>query len=143
MTAHKRRHTTQPFALCKLSYMNLRRTQLLVMERIGEHLNRLEEMRASYPLPAHAAQVADFMRHISESFHEYNNAEELLKELDERKAVIRRDPLPQNREEFERRAVLFQVMVELEQFLTLKAEFVRRLPKSDIETFWNISGSGR
>ena len=25
MTAHKRRHTTQPFALCKLSYAHLRR----------------------------------------------------------------------------------------------------------------------
>lgn len=28
MTAHKRRHTTQPFALCKLSYRDIQRYQM-------------------------------------------------------------------------------------------------------------------
>ena len=34
MTAHKRRHTTQPFALCKLSYRNFGRD-------LKEHVNMI------------------------------------------------------------------------------------------------------
>ncbi len=115
-------------------YMSLRRTQLLVLERIDEHQKKLGTCFLK-----HAGCIAGFLRHVSDSFHEYNNAEGLLNELAELKAAVRLDPLPREQAEFEQRAVLFQIITELEQFLTLKREFVRRLSQEDIRMFWNAS----
>ena len=73
---------------------------------------------------------------VSSSFHEYNNARGLLEELEDVKQQMRLQPLPVTREEFEARAVLFQVLLELERFLVLKREFVQGLSREDISAFW-------
>ncbi len=83
-----------------------------------------------------SARIAGFLFHTGERLHEYNNVVGLLEDLESVKAEMRRDPMPRGREEFEYRAVLFQILTELEQFLLLKREFVRRLSQEDLETFW-------
>ena len=52
------------------------------------------------------------------------------------KLEMRQQPLPATREEFEARAVLLQVLLELERFLVLKREFVQGLSREDISAFW-------
>lgn len=37
MTAHKRRHTTQPFALCKLSYRYLEKKNMYLLRQDHNH----------------------------------------------------------------------------------------------------------
>lgn len=113
-----------------LSYMGLRKNQLLILRRIQSHLEWLDSF------PEQARYLAGLFRSVSRSFHEYNNARGLLEELEDVKQQMRLQPLPGTREEFEARAVLFQVMLELEQFLVLKREFVDGLTRHDIRSFW-------
>ena len=49
---------------------------------------------------------------------------------------MREQPLPESREEFESRAVLFQILLELEQFLEIKKKFVEELSAEEIGKFW-------
>lgn len=114
-----------------LSYMALRKSQLMVLRRIQFHLGW------SRSFPVQASDISALFASVSRSFHEYNNAEGLLDELEQVKMQMRQQPLPVTREEFEARAVLFQILLELEQFLIMKREFVKGLSRQDIRMFWN------
>ncbi len=129
-----------------IRYMNMRKMQSLVLGKIAGNIGHLADTGvvrepgtdggqeiAHWP---QAGQIARLMGQISRSFHEYNNAVELLKELDSLKQSMRRQPLPVNRQEFESRAVLFQILLELEQLLVLKREFVQELTADEIGKFW-------
>lgn len=120
-----------------LRYMNMRKVQALVLYRIEEHICRLRL------LPPQAKLIAGLIEHISGSFHEYNNALELLTELNAVKLSMREQPLPTEREEFENRAVLFQILLELEQFLVMKKEFVEELSEDEIKEFWKYRTDSR
>ena len=48
----------------------------------------------------------------------------LLKELSQIRGKMKGQPLPQNRPEFEDRANLFLLMERLQEFLTIKSDFV-------------------
>ena len=113
-----------------LRYMNMRRTQAFVLGRIEGELKHLGE------LPSQAQPIAELMERISGGFHEYNNAVGLLEALDAVKEAMREQPLPELREEFENRAVLFQILLELEQFLEIKKKFVEELSAEEIGKFW-------
>ena len=113
-----------------LRYMNMRRTQAFVLGRIEGELKHLGE------LPSQAQPIAELMERISGGFHEYNNAVGLLEALDAVKEAMREQPLPELREEFENRAVLFQILLELEQFLEIKKKCVEELSAEEIGKFW-------
>lgn len=141
-----------------IRYMNMRKMQSLVLGKIAGNIGHLtgsgaagewgiggeqgiawkpgiagERGIAVWP---QAGQIAELMRQISSSFHEYNNAVELLGELEMLKLSMREQPLPGDRREFENRAVLFQILLELEQLLVLKKEFVLELTGDEIGKFW-------
>lgn len=113
-----------------VSYLEMRKLQLEVLRSITDDIKGIPVLlRQTYP-------IADFIRHISESFHELNNAEGLLTELEQLKNYYRQETLPKTREEFEYRAVLFQILKELEYFLILKRNFVLNLEKKNLKTYW-------
>ncbi len=120
-----------------LRYMVLRKTQLAVLARISDHLRRREAF------PGQAKWLSGLMRSVSRSFHEYNNALGLLEELAGVKGELEREALPATREEFEARAILFQVLLELEEFLLIKREFVAEMTAEEIGEFWNNNVSSR
>lgn len=113
-----------------LRYMNMRRAQSAVLVRIADHVGHLDM------LPPQSEQIARFILRIGGSFHEHNNAVALLKDLQQVKGSMRTQKLPDTREEFESRAVLYRVLLELEQFLEIKRTFVEELTADEIGTFW-------
>ena len=67
---------------------------------------------------------------LSHLFHEtacqlseQNPALTLIDDIEQLLETFRHGDLPQTREEFERRAVLFQLLQDLERFILLKVEF--------------------
>ena len=118
-----------------LRYMNMRMVQASVLGRIAENIGHLGM------LPPQSNQIAHFVRQISASFHEHNNAVELLEGLKRVKESMRKQPLPDSREEFESRAVLYRILLELEQFLEIKKTFVEELTADEVKLFWK-DGSG-
>lgn len=119
-----------------LRYMNMRQMQSAVLGQVAENIGHLSA------LPPQSERIALFIRQIGGSFHEYNNAVELLRELERVKDDMRKQPLPGTRDEFESRAVLYRILLELEHFLRIKRLFVEAMSEAEIEKFWKGSGGG-
>lgn len=113
-----------------LKYMNMRKQQAVVLERMERQICYLEL------LPRQSEQIAGLLRQISQRFHEHNNALGFLEELEQLKQEMREQPLPKERSEFENRAILYQLLFELEEFLQIKKEFVFSLSEKEIQEFW-------
>lgn len=113
-----------------VSYLEMRKLQVGVLKEITNNMKHIPVvLRQTYP-------IAEFMEHIAASFHERNNAEGLLQELDTLQKHYRQEKLPLTREEFEYRATLFQILKELEYFLVLKRNFIRDLEAKNMKSYW-------
>lgn len=111
-------------------YLKMRKEQYELLVRIAHNLPRLRE---SY---SQTASVASLFHMTAESMNEYNNAEELLYTLSEMRTVFRSAPLPVTRPEFESRAVLYEIVNEIQELLLLKLKFSENLTPYQIKTFW-------
>lgn len=103
----------------ELDYVAMREQQSIVLREIYDNILRIRY------LPKQAKQVAGLLGQIGEDFRRDNTVEGLLEQrralLDEMKS----QPLPHSREEFEARAVLFYILMQIKQFLEIKREFMR------------------
>jgi len=61
---------------------------------------------------------------IGEDFRRDNTVEGLLEKRENLLAQMKSQPLPDSREEFEARAILFYILMQIKRFLELKREFV-------------------
>lgn len=113
-----------------IQYIDMRKTQVMKLNELCSGIAHL-----TY-LPPQAVELATFTHEIRESFHEYNNAVGLLEKAHKIREAYKKQEIPKSRDEFENRAILYQVMIGLEEFLMLKQEFVKELTPKQIETFW-------
>lgn len=116
-----------------VSYMELRLTQLSVLERIYTLVQNVDKHQLTQTLA-----VGEYMNLVAKSFRENNNGIMLLEELTRLKAYFETDELPNNRREFENRAVLYQIVCEMQWFIQLKAEFAESLTDKQLEEFWDV-----
>jgi uncharacterized membrane protein YgaE (UPF0421/DUF939 family) len=102
-------------------YMDMRYQQLKVLKNMRRHF---EKFSITY---SQTEMIANFTLRLSNSIHEYNTAEGLLKRLQDLKENFKVMELPKTREEFENRAMLYQFLNDLEQFLMIKNDFKKNL----------------
>lgn len=79
-------------------------------------------MQIAY-LPKQAQMIADFLGELEQAYHKYNTVTEYLKKLQDLEEEMKKEALPESREEFEARAILFYVMMQLEELLWIKRHF--------------------
>lgn len=113
-----------------VSYLEMRKLQIGVLKDVTDTLLQIDS------LPVQAEPIAEFIEHIAASFHEKNNVTGLLTILEQLREHFREEPLPETREEFENRAILYQVMKELEYFLLLKRNFILEIEEKDMKPYW-------
>lgn len=104
-----------------VKYMDMRVQQFHALNNMRKHFERFS---ISYK---QSTMIADFTLRVSESIHEYNTAEGLLKSLKVLRESFITMELPKTREEFENRAMLYQFLNDLEQFLLIKNGFKKEL----------------
>ncbi|MBP1756019.1 MAG: putative rane protein, partial [Firmicutes bacterium] len=114
-----------------VSYLEMRKLQLGVLKDITATITQITV------LPTQAEALAEFVEHIAASFHEKNNVTGLFIILEQLKEHFRLEPLPKSREEFENRALLYQIMKDLEYFLLLKRDFILEIEKKDMKAYWS------
>lgn len=101
------------------NYFAMRSAQLIILYDINNSLDNIfESTDQTYDL-------SDFFRHVSEELSETNTAAKLRNELDQLKTRFRQQSLPQSRNEFETRSMLFDILLDCEKFLNLKYEFYK------------------
>lgn len=113
-----------------VSYLEMRRLQINVLMDIKDKINQIPIiLDQSYP-------IAEFMEKTADSFHELNNVIGLLEELDQLYQYFKKEELPKTREEFEYRAILFQILKEIEYFLLIKRDFVQEIEDKGMKSYW-------
>lgn len=118
-----------------IAYMNMREQQTAVLREIYKKIVSIRRI-----LPQ-TEQVSDLFHATAVSFGESNNARELLAKLSEVLRQMKDSPLPVTREEFEDRAVLYGILMDLEYFLQLKRDFADALTEEQIRRYWGKSGA--
>ena len=108
----------------ELNYIRMREQQSVILQEIYKNI------KAIAYLPKQAAQVAELLDRIEQEYHRDNTVEGLLKDLEELLADMKTQSLPENREEFEARAILFYILMQLKNLLELKREFVKNIADS-------------
>ena len=100
-----------------LSYMEMRTSQFETIKRMKKHFSRF------YMTYSQTELLAEYTYKVAFNIRRDNNCIDLLSEHNILKKEYKKMDLPKNREEFENRALLFQFLNDLEDFLLLKKNF--------------------
>ncbi len=113
-----------------IKYMEMRKQQCEVLREIYEKIIGLTTV------PDQAYLVADFIKEISSSLAESNNAKKLIEEEEQLLARLKDTPLPITREEFEDRAILYMILKDFRIFLKMKESFAESLTEEQKRKYW-------
>lgn len=95
-------------------------------------LDRMTDLLTDINLKTEANNIlASIFGETAEQLDEQNTGEELLEKLARLYQIFRDSPLPETREEFEIRAILFYIMTDFEKFLELKRDFYFEYSEKD------------
>jgi uncharacterized membrane protein YgaE (UPF0421/DUF939 family) len=113
-----------------IEYMEMRKQQLKVLNEICEKIKTLTTVTLQ------AREVADFIENIAKTLGESQNAKGLLMMEDSLLLKFKESPLPVTRDEFENRAVLYMILMDLRIFLKMKEEFADSLTEEQKDRYW-------
>lgn len=102
-----------------IDYIEMRVKQLDTIKRMTSHFSRFSITYEQTLI------MAKFTENIATNIYADNDCIELLYELKKLRTSYKEMPLPKTREEFENRAMLFQFLNDLEDFLLIKKDFKR------------------
>ena len=114
-----------------LKYSQMRNRQCEILKNIYASIKDLTYV------PSEVHGISTFLQEIADSFHEMNNAKELSDKLEKLWQSYKQRELPKDRDEFENRAALLQIMRNLKLFLQEKQEFVSALSEEEKQKYWN------
>ena len=113
------------------------------MKQCGALHNLHSEMRRMRQMPKQAHIVADFIMDISQYVTEMNDPKKQIEELENILDKLRNEPLPETHEEFENRAELYHVLMDLEEFLLYKKRFVEEIDETQFRVYWKQEIEGK
>lgn len=120
-----------------ISYFEMRHSQCQVLHNLHS------EMRKIRTMPAQAKVVAGYLLYLTDYVVEYNEPVEQKERLEQIFETMRKEALPESREEFEGRAILYHIMMDIEDFLIYKERFIRELNEVQREKYWKRGGAGK
>lgn len=104
----------------RIELFNLKRAQYKVLVRMRRHFYKF------YLSTEHTLMVSQFTKEVSDSIGVNKIYKKALLDLQKIKETFVNTELPNSREKFENRAVLYQFLNDIEEFLELKEEFLTR-----------------
>lgn len=113
-----------------IRYVTMRREQCTILQEIYRQMIKLTIV------PEQAKPLSGFLAEIAAQYDECNDCTGLLEQLEQLHTAYRSDALPENREEFENRAILYCILTELRSFLEIKQRFYRSLPEQERRQFF-------
>lgn len=113
-----------------IQYFEMRTKQFNILHNLHY------EMKKIRTLPKQAEIVADYLVYLKGYVTEFNDPAEQMTRLQELFADLTRQDLPGTREEFESRAMLYHILMDLEDFLKYKKRFVEALDDRLRRLYW-------
>ncbi len=113
-----------------INYFRMRKQQCGVLHNLHSEMRRLRN------LPKQANTIADYIKSLTEYITEMNDPTEQMKELEVLLDNMKTQPLPENRDEFESRALLYHILMDLEDFLLFKRRFIESIDEEQFKIYW-------
>ena len=99
-------------------YFEMRLTQCHILHNLQNEMQKIRNM------PVQAEIVAEYIEYLSQYVTELNEPAPQLQQLADIFLWMKNEPLPVSRAEFESRAVLYHILMDLEDFLMEKKRFI-------------------
>lgn len=98
-------------------YFLMRQEQSTLLQQMSQNLTHIQ-------ITTRESKILGGLFYLTaDQLHELNTGEYLLRDVELLHDHFRESSLPQSREEFESRAILFQLMLDFKQFLLIKRKF--------------------
>ena len=120
-----------------INYFRMRREQCEAMLNLHKEMNRISQ------LPEEAQIVSEYILDMCEHVTEMNDPQKQITQLEEVTDNIKNQSLPKNREEFEGSALLYHVLMELEDFLLYKKRFIESIDEEQFRVYWKREIEGK
>ena len=114
-----------------IDYFEMREKQYTVLHNLHYEIKKIRTM------PKQAAVVADYIRYLKKYVIEMNDPKEQIKRLHDILEEMEKTSLPASWEEFEGKAKVYHIMMDLEEFLIYKKRFVESLDEKKLRIYWN------
>lgn len=123
-------NTFQSHPAYYIDYFEMRIKQCSVLYSLHDEMKKIRTM------PEQAQRIAQYILYVADHVTEVNVPAPQLERLEEIFAEMKKELLPVTREEFEGRAMLYHILMDLEEFLISKECFVNALEERQLERYW-------
>ena len=113
-----------------IDYFEMRLRQCTILHNLHYEMKQIRNM------PAQAKIISDYILYMSDYVIEINLPVKQLNRLNEIFDNMKKEPLPKSRDEFESRAILYHILMDLEDFLVFKRRFVDELNEKQKKIYW-------
>lgn len=114
-----------------IDYFEMRMKQCDVLHNLHYEMKKIRTM------PRQAEIIAEYILYLTDYVIEMNVPKLQLEKLHQIFSDMKKEPLPITREEFESRAMLYHILMDLEEFLVYKKRFVNELDEHQLQRYWN------
>ena len=80
--------------------------------------------------------INTYIMYMADYVVEMNIPDQQIEKLEEISEQMKQEELPKTREEFEGRALLYHILMDLEEFLVYKKRFVNGLDEKKLRIYW-------
>lgn len=112
------------------AYFEMRARQCGTLHSLHAEMGRIRKV------PIQACVVAKFILDVAPYVKEMNEPKKQLDELHELLEKFHDEALPTTREEFESRAELYHILMDLEEFILYKKKFVEEIDETQFQKYW-------
>lgn len=130
-------NTFQSHSKYYISYFEMRYEQCRILQNLHDELVKIRNM------PSHAVMLAEYLMYLVDYVIEINHPTQQIARLNSILEDMRGRELPKTREEFETRAMLYHILMDIQDFLTLKEKFVSELDQTQLEQYWENSNKSK
>ena len=114
-----------------IDYFEMRLDQCHVLHNLHYEMKKIRTM------PKQAKIIADYMLYMMDYVIELNIPSHQMEKLNEIFLCMKSEELPATRDEFESRALLYHILMDIEEFLKFKMRFVNGLNGKQRKIYWN------
>ncbi|MCD8090647.1 MAG: aromatic acid exporter family protein [Clostridiales bacterium] len=128
-----RDNTLQNHTEFYINFFTLRKNQCAILESLYKNLGKVGNRSFNADI------TADFLKDLSESFSIQNDVTLRINKLEDIIDSFKSKPLPKSYPEFEETAILYYILKSMEDFFTLKRDFISSLSEEQMLIYLNRS----
>lgn len=113
-----------------VDYLEMRLSQCRILQSLHAQMRKIRTM------PEQAHLISEYILYLTEYIVEMNIPQKQLDRLHQISQDMEQEPMPQTREEFEGRAILYHILMDLEEFLHAKQRFVETMDPAVKKIYW-------